>query len=77
VCLRTSTTKIMFKVIVLACSIAIPSDCWEYHDTRGPYKTYERCTERAYVMGNNIAEINKGRIMPRSFKCVPLNGTRL
>jgi len=67
----------MFKVIVLACSVAIPSDCWEYHDTRGPYKTYEQCTERAYVMGNNIAEINRGAIMPRSFKCVPLNGTRL
>ena len=59
----------MFKVIVLACSVAIPSDCWEYHDTRGPYETYERCTERAYVMGNSIAQINEGRIMPRSFKC--------
>jgi len=34
--------KKMFKVIVLACSVAFPSDCWEYHDTRGPYESMER-----------------------------------
>ena len=69
--------KKMFKVIVLACSVAFPDDCWEYHDTRGPYKTYEQCQERAYVMGNDIAQIHEGRIMPRQFRCVPLKGTQL
>jgi len=67
----------MFKVIVLACSVLVPTDCWEYHDTRGPYETYERCTKRAYVMGNDIAEIHEGKIMPKAFRCESLVGTNL
>lgn len=62
----------MFKVIVLACSVVTPQDCWEYHDTRGPYKDREQCVQRAREMGNAIAEINKGVIMPRSYKCKQL-----
>jgi len=69
--------KKMFKVIVLACSVAFPSDCWEYHDTRGPYESMERCTKRAYKMGNDIAEIHQGRLMPKAFRCVALKGTQL
>ena len=67
----------MFKVIVLACSSLVPQDCWEYHDTRGPYATREICRERAYQMGNDIAAIHKGRIMPKSFRCVALKGSQL
>ena len=66
----------MFKVIVLACSVAYPDTCWQYHDTTGPH-TRERCQARAYEMGNQIAEIHKGAIMPRSFKCKPLAGGKL
>jgi len=69
--------KKMFKVIVLACSVVFPSDCWEYHDTRGPYESMEKCTKRAYKMGNDIAQIHEGRIMPQQFRCVPLKGTQL
>ena len=32
------SAKTMFKVIVLACLVSNPDMCWEYHDTRGPYK---------------------------------------
>lgn len=67
----------MFKVIVLACSIVNPEDCWEYTDTRGPYKTRQECVARAYEMGNAIAEINKGSIMPQVYKCTVLQGTQL
>lgn len=67
----------MFKTIVLACMIANPTQCWEYHDTRGPYADRKRCIARAYEMGNMIAEIHDGAIMPRSFKCRPLSGGRL
>jgi len=67
----------MFKVIVLACSVVVPDQCYEYHDTRGPYKDRERCVSRAYEMGNAIAEINKGAIMPRSYKCKTLTPGRL
>ncbi len=67
----------MFKLIVIACSVVVPTDCYQYHDTRGPYEDRSRCISRAYDMGNDIAQYNKGKIMPRSFNCVALNGTRL
>ena len=67
----------MFKVLVIACSVAVPEDCYHYHDTRGPYETKARCISRAYDMGNDIAQYNKGKIMPKSFNCIALNGTRL
>ena len=67
----------MFKVVVLACSIMSPDKCWEYHDMTGPHQTYELCSARAYEMGNDIGMINRGNIMPRSFKCLPLKGTNL
>lgn len=67
----------MFKVIVLACSAIAPQECWEYHDTRGPYKDREQCVSRAYEMGNDIAQIHEGKIMPRSYKCTILKGTQL
>ena len=67
----------MFKVIVLACSIAFPDKCWEYHDTRGPYDSREQCTSRAYEMGNDIRMINEGKLEPKKFKCVQLKGQAL
>ena len=67
----------MFKTLVLACSLASPADCWEYTDTRGPYESYEICQQRAYEMGNAIMEIEKGEYMPRSFRCIKLQGTQL
>ena len=73
----SQSLKKMFKVIVLACSVVFPSDCWEYHDTRGPYANREICQERAYKMGNGIAAIHEGRIMPKKFRCVALKGTQL
>ena len=59
----------MFKVIVLACSTIAPQECWEYHDTRGPYKDREQCVQRAHEMGNDIASIHEGAIMPKSYMC--------
>jgi hypothetical protein len=67
----------MFKVIVLACSVAYPEHCWEYHDTTGPWATREQCVSRAHEMGNDIASIHKGAIMPQSYKCKPLAPGRL
>ena len=67
----------MFKVLVIACSVAVPENCYQYHDTRGPYETQERCASRAYDMGNDIAQYNEGKIMAKSFKCIPLIGKRL
>ena len=67
----------MFKTLVLACSLAAPTECWEFHDTRGPYKTYEQCKERAYEMGNAIMEMQDRDLKPRMFKCEQLKGQAL
>lgn len=67
----------MFKTIVLACAIASPDMCWEYHDTRGPYDTREECKTRAYEMGNMIAEVHEGAIMAQKFRCEQLRGQAL
>ena len=67
----------MFKAIVLACSVLYPDTCWEWHDTRGPYKERHQCVKRAYEIGNVVAEIHKGTIMPRSYKCKQLTPGRL
>jgi|DEB0MinimDraft_3_1074331.scaffolds.fasta_scaffold33777_1 hypothetical protein len=67
----------MFKVLVLACSLSVPTDCWEFHDTRGPYKTYDQCSSRAYEMGNNIMEMQGYDLKPKMFRCVKLKGQEL
>jgi len=67
----------MFKVLVLACSLSVPTDCWEFHDTRGPYKTYDQCSLRAYEMGNNIMEMQGFDLKPKMFRCVKLKGQEL
>ena len=67
----------MFKTTVLACAIASPDMCWEYHDTRGPYDTQEQCKTRAYEMGNMIAEVHEGTVMAQKFKCKQLRGQAL
>jgi hypothetical protein len=67
----------MFKVLVLACSLSVPTDCWEFHDTRGPYATYELCQKRAYVMGNDIMEMPNMDLKPVNFRCIQLKGQQL
>jgi hypothetical protein len=67
----------MFKTLVLACSLSVPTDCWEFNDTRGPYKTYDQCVSRAYEMGNNIMEMKGYDFKPRNFRCIQLKGQEL
>ena len=67
----------MFKVLVLACSIASPTDCWEFHDTRGPYATREKCQARAFEMRKDIMELQGSDLMPKVFRCDQLQGSML
>lgn len=67
----------MFKALVLACSLSVPTDCWEFHDTRGPYLTYELCQKRAYKMGNDIMEMPNMDLKPKMFRCIQLKGQQL
>ncbi len=62
----------MFKAIVLACAIATPTECIEFHDTRGPvYPTQEACRERAMEMARDIGEMVHG-LRPVKWMCKPL-----
>jgi len=61
----------MFKAIVLACAIASPTECIEFHDTRGPYATQAKCKERALEMSRDIGEMTHG-LMPIKWQCKPL-----
>ena len=67
----------MFKVLVLACSVFNPTECYEYSNTRGAYPSYELCAERAEEMREAILEINEGREKPQAFRCVKLKGQKL
>jgi hypothetical protein len=67
----------MFKVLVLACSISIPTECWEFHDTRGPYATRDLCQARAFEMRQAIMEMPNSDLMPRNFRCDKLKGSML
>lgn len=61
----------MFKAIVLACAIAAPTECVEFHDTRGPYENQKKCKERAMEMSRDIGEMGYG-LMPIKWQCKPL-----
>jgi len=67
----------MFKTIVLACSLLVPDNCLEFHDTRGPYETYKQCQTRAYEMGNAIMTLQGNEMRPKAFRCDKLVGTKL
>lgn len=61
----------MFKAILLACAIADPTQCIEFHDTRGPYPTEEKCKERAFEMARDVGKMTN-TLMPMSWRCKPL-----
>jgi hypothetical protein len=61
----------MFKAILLACAIADPTQCIEFHDIRGPYFTHKECKSRALEMGRDVGEMANG-LMPISWRCQPL-----
>jgi len=61
----------MFKAILLACAIADPTQCIEFHDVRGPYPTQKECKERAFEMARDVGEMTN-TLMPMSWRCQPL-----
>lgn len=61
----------MFKAIVLACAIANPELCIEFHDTRGPYETREECKARAMEMSRDVGD-DLPYLMPTKWRCQAL-----
>lgn len=60
----------MFTTYIMACSLAVSTQCTEFVDVYGPYATEQRCEERAEQMAVDMTEIFN---TPHSFyyKCVP------
>jgi hypothetical protein len=56
---------------VLACAIANPTECVEFHDSRGPYNTREECKARSLEMSRDIGE-SFNDIMPKAWRCQQL-----
>ena len=44
----------MFTAVIVACQIALPTDCLTIVDNRGPYDTTARCEERMYEMVGDL-----------------------
>lgn len=61
----------MFKAIVLACQIANPDSCIEFHDVRGPYETLEQCKTRALEISKDIGT-DLPFLMPKAWRCPKL-----
>ena len=57
----------MFKAVVLACIIGAPTECFEFHDIRGPYYTERECRSRALEMSRDVGEI--ANLMPIKWRC--------
>jgi hypothetical protein len=67
----------MFKAIVLACLIADPSQCIEFHDHKGPvWETKEQCRERALDIARQIPDVYPDLIATQ-WRCAPLPKGRL
>jgi|DEB0MinimDraft_6_1074348.scaffolds.fasta_scaffold621776_1 3-oxoacyl-[acyl-carrier-protein] synthase III len=58
----------MFTAMLLACSIYLPTNCVQFDDTRGPYKTEDECIVRLAEMIGTIREISP-ELVVRATRC--------
>ena len=58
----------LFTAMLLACSIYVPSQCVQFDDTRGPYKTEDECIVRLAEMIGTIREISP-ELVVRATRC--------
>lgn len=64
----------MFKALVIACSIANPQMCITFEDTLKKLETEEQCVERVYEMRADISQLEDMKAI--MYKCVPLRKGR-
>lgn len=66
----------MFQAIVVACFIADPTVCVEFHNTRHPINTPQQCESRAMEMARDINEMTH-EFMAKQWRCYPLKKGQL
>ena len=65
----------MFKALVIACSIMNPKMCITFEDIENKLETEEHCISRVYEMREDIAQAMP-HLKPMTYKCVQLNKGR-
>ena len=63
----------MFTAVIVACQIALPTDCLTIVDNRGPYETTARCEVRVIEMVTDLSAFwmkQKLSMAYRSMECV-------
>tara|TARA_Y100001973_G_C4954212_1_gene211756 strand:+ start:341 stop:553 length:213 start_codon:yes stop_codon:yes gene_type:complete len=58
----------MYIALVMICMMGNPNYCQILEDQRGPYKTYERCQDRAMEMARDVSEYMPS-FKPVRWKC--------
>lgn len=61
----------MFEAFVLICLIGQPTmnaNCEELMDTRGPYKTHDKCLSRVYEIQRELS-LYKPHMEARAYRC--------
>ena len=66
---------ISFKAILVVCNFFDPTDCVEFHDSRGPYQEEEVCVARIYQMKDDILEMWPNLQAHLGYKCKEVEGT--
>ena len=64
-----------FKAILVVCNFFDPTDCVEFHDSRGPYQEEEVCVARIYQMKDDILEMWPNLQAHLGYKCKEVEGT--
>jgi hypothetical protein len=61
----------MFEAFVLVCLVGQPTmnaNCEELMDTRGPYKTHDKCLSRVYEIQRELS-LYKPHMEARAYRC--------
>ena len=73
--------QMLFKAVIVVCSLLSPDECTTWTDQLGPYTTKEQCKERVMTMSRSVyTEMSnyKGKQWtPKSYTCRKLPGGML
>lgn len=61
----------MFEAMVLVCMMGNLNDCFAADDTRGPYKTINKCVNRTAEMAAQLLIINEDHVV-MGVRCDPV-----
>ena len=66
---------LMLEAVLVVCNFFDPTDCVEFHDTRGPYQENEVCVAGGYQMKDDILEMWPNLNALVGYRCEEVKGT--